>query len=626
MSYIEKFTFLSNKGVKNVSKESLKERRERALREHKQRYLSRKANVGVIRKIWAYARPYRGYMYLTFLFDLINSIFELLVPIYLGFAINYCVGVGAVDFILVTKNLAIMLLFVMLASLFNWLGNLTINAYAYKTAYALRDRFFKKINTVPFNFIDNNSHGDLLSRMVNDIDLVCDGFLQSVAAVISGLFTVVGTIIAMYLLNFKMATVILILTPMSVIIAWYIVKKSKKYFKMTVQTQGEISGYIEEYVGGSRVVKAFSYEKNSISNFDKINQQLYFVGEKSQFYGNLSNPTTRLINGIVYAVVGLVGALLILAGEPGFTIGTITSFLTYANTFGRPFNEISSEISDIQTAFAAAARVLSVLETEDEPTDALLPELTSTNGEITIKDVNFSYLPKVKLIENFNLHVNPGEKIAIVGPTGCGKTTLINLLMRFYDVNGGAIMIDDKNISEITRNSLRNKYGMVLQDTWLFEDTVKNNIAYGNHNIALDDVIEAAKLAGVHDFIMKMANGYDTVITEGGANLSQGEKQLLCIARIILIKPQMLILDEATSNIDTRTELKIQHVFDEIMKGKTTFIVAHRLSTITSADKILVMNKGNIIEQGTHKELLEKKGFYYELYNSQFSTPTSTSD
>lgn len=599
--------------------ESLKSVKERVAREKKRIYLSAKGGFKTIAKIWKIAKGHRGLMYLTFLFDLINSVCELLVPVFLGFAVNCCVGKGAVDFHGITFNAGVMLILVILASLFNWLGNLTINAFTYRTSFTLREKFFAKINKVPLNFIDTNSHGDLLSRMVNDIDLVTDGFLESIAALLSGLFTIVGTIIAMYVLNVKMATVILVLTPMSVIIAFYIVKKSKKYFKMQVQTEGEISGYIEEYVSGSRVVKAFSYEKNNIKNFDKLNEKFYEVGEKSQFYGNLANPTTRLINGVVYAIVGFVGALLVLSGEPLFTVGTISTFLAYANTFGRPFNEISGEISDIQTAFAAAARVLSVLETQDEPSDADLPELTDCTGEININNVNFSYIPKVKLIENFNLNVSPGQKIAIVGPTGCGKTTLINLLMRFYDVDSGEILNSGKNIKEITRASHRSKFGMVLQETWLSEDTVRNNIAYGNHNIPLENVIEAAKLAGVHEFIMKMANGYDTIISEGGANLSQGEKQLLCIARIILIKPSILILDEATSNIDTRTEMRIQTVFNEIMKNRTTFIVAHRLSTITSADKILVMNKGNIIEQGTHNELMAKRGFYYNLYSSQFN-------
>ena len=602
---------------------SLSQERDRLSKERRAKYLSKKANLSTFRKVWHYAAPNRGYMYLTFIFDLLNSLAELLIPIFMGYAINCAVGAGRVDFSGLTVNILIMLGLVLVASLFNWLGSLTINAFAYKASYTFRDLFFKKINSVPLNFIDTNSHGDLLSRMVNDIDLICDGFLESIASLISGLMTIIGTIIAMYLLNVKMATIILVLTPMSIFIAWYIVAKSKKYFKMEVQTQGELSGFLEEYIGGERVVKAFSREQKSVDDFKQLNQKYYKIGEKSQFYGNLTNPTTRFINGVVYGVVGLVGALLVLSGEPAFTIGTISSFLTFANSFGRPFNEISSEISDIQTAFAAAARVFSVLDEEDEPSDENLPELLDCTGEIEIKNVYFSYLPKVKLIENFNVNVHAGQKIAIVGPTGCGKTTMINLLMRFYDINSGEIIVSGKNIHDVTRSSLRSKFGMVLQDTWLFEDTIANNIAYGNPNAPMEEIVEAAKLAGLDEFITKLKDGYNTMLVEGGANLSQGEKQLLCIARIMLTKPPMLILDEATSNIDTRTELHIQEAFDKIMKGRTTFIVAHRLSTITSADLILVMNKGNVIEQGTHQELLAKKGFYYNLYNSQFAGATA---
>lgn len=597
---------------------SLKEIEERKARENKAKYMSRKVNFSTFSKVWHHAKPYRKYMYLTFIFDLLNSVAELAIPIFMGYAINCAVGQGNVDFVGITYNLAIMLFLVIIASVFNWLGSLTVNAFAYKSSYLFRDLFFKKINSVPLNYIDTNSHGDLLSRMVNDISLVCDGFLASIASVISGLMTIIGTIVAMYILNVKMATIILVLTPMSIFIAWYIVKKSKRYFKMEVQTQGDLSGYLEEYIGGARVVQAFNREDKSLEDFKVINQRYYKIGEKSQFYGNLTNPATRFINGIVYGIVGLVGALLVLNGEPAFTVGTISSFLSYANSFGRPFNEISSEISDIQTAFAAAARVFSVLDEQDEPSDANLPDLLDCDGSVDISGVYFSYIPKVKLIENFNVNVKPGQKIAIVGPTGCGKTTMINLLMRFYDVNAGTISVSGHDISKITRASLRSKYGMVLQETWLFEDTIKNNIAYGNPNAPMEEIIEAAKLAGVHEFIEKLENGYDTMVVEGGANLSQGEKQLLCIARIMLTKPPMLILDEATSNIDTRTELNIQKAFDTIMKGRTSFVIAHRLSTITNADLILVMNKGNVIEQGTHKELLEKKGFYYNLYNSQY--------
>ena len=598
---------------------SYNEVREKQSRENKKRYLSQKGAFKTVRKVWHYARPYRYYMFLTLLTDLIASITEIFIPIFMGKAINCAVGPGLVDFGGITINLLLMLIMVVLTALFYYLSSLCVNAFAFKTSFRFRELFFKKMNTVPLNYIDTNSHGDLLSRMVNDIDLVCDGFLESIASLLSGLTTIIGTIIAMYILNFKMATIILVLTPLSIVIAFIIVKRSKKYFRMEVQNEGLISGYLEEYISGERVVKMFGHEEETIKDFEKINQNYYEVGEKSQFYGNLTNPATRFVNGVVYGVVGLVGALLVLGGEPGFSIGVVSTFLSYANSFGRPFNEVSSEISDIQTAFAAAARVFSVLDEEDEPSDEHLPELTTCDGTIEINNVNFSYIPKTKLIENFNLKVEPGQKIAIVGPTGCGKTTLINLLMRFYEINSGTIFVSGQNTKEITRASLRNKFGMVLQDSWLFEGTIKQNIAYGNPNIKLEEVIEAAKKAGVHDFIMKMKDGYFTKVTEGGTNLSQGEKQLLCIARIILLKPSMLILDEATSNIDTRTELKIQESFDNLMEGRTCFIVAHRLSTITNADKILVMNKGNIIEQGTHKELLEQKGFYFNLYNSQFA-------
>lgn len=591
----------------------------RARQRAKARYLSAKSGLSVIFKVWHYSKPHRKYMYLTLLFNFLQNVTELLIPIFMGFAINAAVGPGNVNFSAILSNLGIMLGLVVVTSLFNWVSSLTVNAFTYRTSYRFRELFFRKINTVPLNYIDTNSHGDLLSRMVNDIDAVCDGFLQSVASLISGVFVIIGTIVAMYILNAKMATIILVLTPMSVFISLYIIKKSKKFFKMEVENQGELSGYLEEYIGGQRVVKAFSHEEESIDSFEKINEKYYKTAEKSQFYGNLANPFTRFINGIVYGIVGFVGALLVLSGEPLFTIGTISSFLSYANSFGKPFNEISSEISDIQTAFAAVARVFQVLEEPNEVSDAELPDLITCSGDIEIKNVNFSYIPKVRLIENFNVSIKAGQKVAIVGPTGCGKTTMINLLMRFYDVNSGSIEVSGKDINTITRSSLRSKYGMVLQDTWLFEDSVRNNISYGNPNAPLEEIIEAAKLAGVHDFIMKMENGYDTMIIEGGANLSQGEKQLICIARIMLLKPPMLILDEATSNIDTRTELNIQRAFDEIMKGRTSFVIAHRLSTITNSDIILVMNKGNVIEQGTHHQLLEKKGFYYNLFNSQYS-------
>jgi len=591
--------------------------RTRETRKAKARYLKGHGAFGVIKKVFKYAHEYRIYLYLTFFFDLINSVAELFVPIFLGKAIGAAVGKGNVDFNMITVYSLAMIAAVFIAALFNALGSITINAYNYKATYKIRDLLFKKINSVPLSFVDTTSHGDLLSRMVNDVDVMTDGFLESFAALISGFMSLIGTLVAMLILNIQLAAIIIVLTPLSVLVTMYIVKKSKKYFKLEVKTQGDLSGYLEEYISGERVVKAFNRENESIENFTSINENYYKIGEKSQFYSNLSMPTTRFINGIVYGVVGLVGALEAISGK--ISIDVISSFLSYANSFGRPFNEISSNISDIQSAFAAAGRVFNVLEEPNEVSDENLPELLDCNGEVSLKNVYFSYVPKVKLIQNLNLEVKKGMKVAIVGPTGCGKSTIINLLMRFYDVTSGSISVSGSNIQEITRNSLRNKYGMVLQETWLFNATIRDNIAYGNPNIPIEEVIEAAKLAGVHDFIEKMPNKYDTMVTDGGSNLSAGEKQLLCIARIMLLKPPMLILDEATSNIDTRTEQNIQRAFNTIMEGRTSFIVAHRLSTITSADIILVMNKGNIIEQGTHEELMKKRGFYANLYNSQFA-------
>ena len=599
-------TYLSSKDVR--SKET---------RKFKSKYLKGKSSLQIIKKVFKYAKPYKHFLVLTFIFDLLNSIAELLVPIFMGKAIGAAIGKGNVDFKAITIYVLIMLGCVLLASLFNALGTLCINSYEYKATYRIRDLLFKKINSLPLSYIDTTSHGDLLSRMINDIDVMTDGFLESFAALISGIMTVLGTLVSMLILNIPLALIIIILTPLSVLVSLYIVNKSKKYFKMEVQTQGDLSGYLEEYIAGERVVKAFNHEPESIENFNNINQNYYVIGEKSQFFSNLSMPTTRFINGIVYGVVGLFSAIQALQGN--LDVSIISTFLSYANSFGRPFNEISSNISDIQSAFAAAGRVFNILEEPDEISDENSPELLDCNGEVSIRNVDFSYVPKVKLIQNLNLEVKQGMKVAIVGPTGCGKSTIINLLMRFYDVNNGSINVSGHNIKEITRSSLRNKYGMVLQETWLFNATIRENIAYGNPNISLDEVIEAAKLAGIHDFIEKMPDKYNTMVIEGGSNLSQGEKQLMCIARIMLLKPPMLILDEATSNIDTRTELNIQKAFNTIMEGRTSFIVAHRLSTITNADIILVMNKGNIIEQGTHEELLAKKGFYANLYNSQFA-------
>ena len=587
----------------------------------KQRYGKNRGFFAIIKKVFVYAKDYRFLLYAALLLDIIYTVALVYLPVYIGKSINCIVSAGNVDFDSLFSYVMVIGALSFVASLTNFLQQLALATYNYKGTFKIRDLLFEKFQKLPISFIDTSSHGDLISRMINDIDIMTDGFLESFATALSGLTTIIGTIIAMLLLNIKLALIVILLTPMSFVVSLIIVRKSRKYIKKEIDMQGEISGFLEEYISGERVVKAFNHEDETIDDFEKINEDFCKVATKSNFYSKMNGPTTRVINGIVYGMVGLFGCIFALNGE--ILVGTITSFLSYANSFGEPFSNISEQISDIQQAFAAANRVFNILDEPNELSDDKLPDLLSCTGEVELRNVNFSYVPKTNLIQNLNLSVKQGQKVAIVGPTGCGKSTIINLLMRFYDVNSGYITISDTPIKEITRNSLRSKYGMVLQDTWLFDSTIRENIAYGNPNAPIEDVVEAAKLAGIHDYIEKLPKKYDTEVIEGGSNLSQGEKQLICIARVMLLKPPMLILDEATSNIDTRTEKSIQDAFDTIMKGRTSFIVAHRLSTITSADIILVMNKGQVIEQGTHKELLAKKGFYANLYNSKFETSNS---
>ena len=595
---------------------SSNEMREKHTESFKKRLQKRKGAFNILKKVFTYAREYRFYLYFAMLLDVIYTACIVFTPIYTGYSINCIISAGNVDFPSLYKNIAIIAGLSCVSALTSFLQQVFLAKYNYMGTYKIRDLLFEKFQKVPISFIDTTSHGDLISRMINDIDVMTDGFLQSLATVVSGIGTIIGTMIAMFVLNVKLSLVILLITPLSIITSIIIVKNSRKYIKKEMEKQGEMSGYLEEYIGGERIVKAFNHEEKSIENFKKLNLEFTKTSTQALFYSTLTAPTTRFINGIVYGSVGLVGCILALKGE--IQVGVITTFLSYANSFGEPFADISEQVSDIQAAFAASNRVFSILEERDEISDEMMPDLLNCTGEIEIKNVNFSYIPKTSLIQNLNLSVKQGQKVAIVGPTGCGKSTIINLLMRFYDVNSGYITVSDTPIKEITRSSLRNKYGMVLQDTWLFNSTIRENIAYGNPNASLDDVIEAAKMAGIHDYIEKLPKKYDTEIIEGGSNLSQGEKQLICIARVMLLKPPMLILDEATSNIDTRTEKSVQEAFDRIMAGRTSFVVAHRLSTITSADIILVMNKGQIIEQGNHLELLKKKGFYANLYNSQF--------
>ena len=604
--------------MSNYQRLSSSDMRERQTETLKKKLSKKKGALDVLKKVFNYSREYRFYLYAALLLDIIYTLSIITMPIYTGYAINCIVSAGNVNFAGLYKNILILAGLTCVSGLTNFLQQVCLAKYNYMGTYKIRDLLFEKFQKVPISFIDTSSHGDLISRMINDIDIMTDGFLESFATALSGFTTIIGTLVAMFLLNVKLSLIILFITPISIITSAIIVKNSKKYIKKEMEKQGEMSGYLEEYIGGERIVKAFNHEEKSIEDFKTLNKEFAKTSTQALFYSTLTAPTTRFVNGIVYGAVGLYGCILALKGE--VQVGIITTFLSYANSFGEPFLNISEQISSIQAAFAASNRVFAILEERDEISDEMLPDLLNCTGELEIKNVNFSYVPKISLIQNLNLTVKQGQKVAFVGPTGCGKSTIINLLMRFYDVNSGYITVSDTPIKEITRSSLRNKYGMVLQDTWLFNSTIRENIAYGNPNASLDDVIEAAKMAGIHDYIEKLPKKYDTEIIEGGSNLSQGEKQLICIARVMLLKPPMLILDEATSNIDTRTEKSVQEAFDRIMKGRTSFIVAHRLSTITSADIILVMNKGQIIEQGNHAELLKKKGFYANLYNSQFET------
>lgn len=569
------------------------------------------------KKILSFGKKHNIYLFWSIFGVFVSTICDLMIPIYLGRAIDSAVGAGAVNFDTLITNIQFLLMFSVFSGIFTFMATYFSNIYCFKASNEMREQIFKKFNSVPLKFIDGNQHGDLLSRMINDVDLMTDGYLEGLTSITNGIVTIVGTLIFMYVLNVILATVVVVITPISLFVCFYIAKKSYKLFAEQAKREGELNGFLEEYISGDRLITAFNYQNQAIEKFEDINQKYYNVSQRADFYSNLSNPTTRFINGFAYCLVAFVGALIALGGT--ISIGLISSFLSYANSFGKPFNDLSSEVSQLQAAIASTDRIFYILDATDEPSDANNKILASVDGKIDIENVNFSYHQNTKLIENFNLNVNKGEKIAIVGPTGCGKSTLINLLMRFYDVNSGVILVDGTNIQQVTRNSLRNKFGMVLQESWIFSGTIKENIAYGNPNATMEEIVAASKLAGADEFISKLKDGYNTKISEGGQNISQGQKQLLCIARVMLIKPPMLILDEATSNIDTRTELKIQEAFNNLMEGRTSFIVAHRLSTIQSADKILVMNKGNIIEQGNHNELLNKKGFYYHLYNSQFA-------
>lgn len=572
----------------------------------------------VVRRVLKYIKPYKGLLALAILSAIISVSLTLYIPVLTGNAIDNIIDKGNVNFENVLQIIIYIAVGVAGVAIFQWTMTYFTNVISYKTVRDLRRDVFCKFNDVPLSYIDTHSHGDLISRVINDVDAVGDGLSQMFLQLFSGIVTILGTMVFMFIIDWRIALAVIILTPLSLFVAAFIGKMTHNRFARQQQLQGDISSYVEEYVGNQRIVKAFSYEDRAFENFEKYNQELYTVGFKAQFAGALANPSTRFVNAMVYAAVGIFGEITAIAGT--LSVGQLSCFLTYANQYTKPFNEVTGVLTQLQTAIAAAGRVFDVLDAEDEPEDK--PDsikVENCKGNVKIENVNFSYVKDKPLITNFSLDVKSGSHIAIVGPTGCGKTTFINLLMRFYDTDSGKISVDGVDIKDMERDELRKLYGMVLQDSWLFCGTIMENLKYGNPNATDEEVIEAAKAAYAHSFIRRMPDGYDTMISEGGGNLSQGQKQLLCIARAMLSNPTMLILDEATSSIDTLTEIRVQKAFAKIMQGRTSFVVAHRLSTIKESDVILVMRDGNIIEQGTHDELLAKGGFYKKLYESQFA-------
>lgn len=578
-------------------------------------------NKSVLKRLLRYAKPHAGFLLLALVSAIINVSLTLYGPILVGRAIDYVIGPDQVDFAAMVPVLITLAVTIVVSAAFQWLMTYCTNRVSYKTVRDLRIQTYEKINTLPLKYIDGHAHGDLISRIVNDVDQVSDGLLQGITQLFTGVVTIVGTLLFMLTISPVITVVVVLVTPLSLFVAAFIARLTHRQFVEQQATQGELSGFVEEMIGGQKTVKTFHYEGRAEERFKEINGRLYDCGVKAQFYSSLSNPSTRFVNNMVYTAVAAFGAVCAITGWPApLTIGQISSFLTYANQYTKPFNEVTGVLTQIQTAFASAERLFAVLDEESERPDA--PDaavLEHCKGDVTVEHLYFSYDPARKLIEDMNIAAKSGSRIAIVGPTGCGKTTIINLLMRFYDADRGSISVDGHNIRSVTRNSLRKQYGMVLQESWLFSGTVRENIAYGREDASLEEVVAAAKKAHAHSFILRLPQGYDTVISEDGGNLSQGQRQLLCIARVMLVDPPMLILDEATSSIDTRTEWKIQTAFEEMMRGRTSFIVAHRLSTIKGADLILVMNQGHIVEQGTHESLLAKGGFYANLYNSQFA-------
>lgn len=573
-------------------------------------------------RLFTYIRRYHYLLGLSILSAIISVLCTLIAPLIIGHAIDHMAGAHRVDLAAVIKALFLLVITYLGSNLFLWLLTFFTNRLSYKTVNQLRKLLFKKLNTLPLNFFDRNPHGDTISRFVNDVDIISDGMLQGFMVLLSGVVTIIGTIAFMLSINAVMTLVVLISAPMSVFVARFIASRSQQLFHEQAKQLGLLNGYAEEIIQGQKVVKAFNYESKAYENFKEINSKLYKSGFKSQFISSLSNPSTRIVINIAYAVIGIIGGIAAIDGK--ITVGNISSFLIYSTIFTKPFNDITNILTQMQSANASAQRVFNVLDLEPETPDSENSvELKDCAGHVQFNNVKFSYNPNQNLIENFSLDVPAGSSIAIVGHTGAGKTTLVNLLMRFYDINGGFITIDGTDIRKIKRDSLRNNFGMVLQDTWIFDGSIRDNIAYAKPDSSTQDIIKAAKSSGADSFIRKLEKGYDTVITGDGESISQGQKQLLTIARVMLANPPMLILDEATSSIDTNTEMHIQQAFSKMMAGRTSFVIAHRLSTVKNADLILVMDKGRIVESGKHEQLLSKGGVYALLYNSQFNAANS---